>query len=220
MSDKTPHPAKYSKELLPYLAKHSYGVCLDIMGGTGRIGLLKEINPLITKTISNELEKEWAIQGIENKVDEIIIGDAKNLKLSVDCIITSPPYGNRMADNFKPSKPSSMRKLYAGDLGRTPSNGSVCCKHFNRGYEEIIKEIYDNVIKNVQHDLFILNVSNFIRKFKEVDVISWYLNYFKENGYYLKYRYDIVTRRQRGVGANAHLRVPTEFIGVFSKNNK
>ena len=136
-----PHPAKYSDPLLPVLSKYSYGTVLDIMGGIGKAGLLKKYNKEIAKVIINELEPEWANQAVYYGVDEIIIGDARVLELQVDCIVTSPPYGNRMADNFKAGSkggksPTSMRKGYAGDLGRTPTNGSVCCLHFDRVYRD------------------------------------------------------------------------------------
>lgn len=49
---KRPHPAKFSKELLPVLASYCYGDILDIMGGTGRAGLLKNFN----KNIKDENE--------------------------------------------------------------------------------------------------------------------------------------------------------------------
>ena len=163
----------------------------------------------------NELEKEWADQGIDNKVDEIIVGDAKNLSGRYDCIVTSPPYGNRMADNFKAGKPDSMRRGYVGDLGRNVSDGSVCCKHFGKGYEEMIESIYDSILFKISFDLFILNVSNFIRQFKEVNVIGWYKNYFKKRDFILLYEDAVNTRRQKGVGANTQLRVSHEVVMVF-----
>jgi len=212
---KIPHPSKYSKELLPVLAKYAYGHILDPMGGTGKAGLLKSLNPRITKVTINELEKEWADQGVDNKVDEIIVGDAKNLSGRYDCIVTSPPYGNRMADNFKAGKPDSMRRSYVGDLGRNVSDGSVCCKHFGKGYEEMIESIYDSILFKISFDLFILNVSNFIRQFKEVNVIDWYKNYFKKRDFILLYEDAVNTRRQKGVGANTQLRVSHEVVMVF-----
>lgn len=213
---KTPHPAKFSKELLPVLAKYAYGDILDPMGGTGKAGLLKSFNSNIKTVTINELEREWSEQAYENDVDTVITGDAKNLSGLYNCIVTSPPYGNRMADNFKASKPDSMRKRYAGDLGRTPSKGSVCCKHFGRGYEEAMVDIYDALIANVVFERFILNVSNFIRNFKEVDVVGFYKEYFSSKGFFsLVFEEKVKTRRSRGVGANTSLRVDAENILVF-----
>ena len=216
-TNKVSHPAKFSKELLPVLAKYAFGDIIDIMGGTGRAGLLKELNKDIKSVTINEIEPEWAEQAFDNKVDNVIIGDAKNLTGTYDCIVTSPPYGNRMADCFKASNPDSMRRRYAGDLGRNVSEGSVSCLHFGKGYEEVIRDIYDIVLENIKFKRFVLNVSNFIRKFKEVDVIGWYKNYFDEKGFVLIVEEKVVTRRQKGVGANTHLRVPTESILVFER---
>jgi len=218
--EKRPHPAKYSKELLPILAKYAYGNVLDIMGGTGKAGLLKALNPNITRVTINELEPEWAEQAFENNVDEVIIGDAKNLRLTVDCIVTSPPYGNRMADNFHvganggKSTPS-IRKMYASDLGRTPSEGSTCCLHFGRGYEEKITDIYESVFNNCKFNRFVLNVSNFIRNYQEVEVCDFYEKLFYLNGFVLVAKELVKTRRQKGIRANAKLRVPYETVMVF-----
>lgn len=219
MNNKRPHPAKYSNELLPILAKYAYGSIIDPMGGTGKAGLLKQYNSKITKVTINELEQEWADQAIDNNVDEIIIGDAKNLTGTYDCIVTSPPYGNRMADNFKASKPDSMGRRYAGDLGRTPSEGSCCCKHFDRGYNELITEIFISLFNNVKFDLFILNVSNFIRNFKEVRIDEFFLKLFTDNKFDLIAHERVKTRRQKGVGANTNLRVECEDIFVFKKQS-
>jgi len=212
-----PHPAKFSKELLPVLASYCYGDILDIMGGTGRAGLLKNFNKNIKSVTINELEREWSEQAYENNVDKVITGDAKNLSGIYDCIVTSPPYGNRMADNFKAGKPDSMRRRYVGDLGRNVTQGSVCCKHFGKGYEEEMVLILDAVINNIVFDRFVLNVSNFIRNFKEVDVVAWYKYYFISKGFTLTAEEKVVTRRQKGVGANTDLRVPSENILIFDK---
>ena len=224
--NKTPHPAKFSKELLPVLASYCYGDILDIMGGTGRAGLLKKFNSKIKSVTINELEREWSEQAYENNVDTVITGDAKNLSGIYDCIVTSPPYGNRMADNFKAGKPDSMRKRYVGDLGRNVSSGSVCCKHFGKGYEEEMTLILDAVISNIVFGRFVLNISNFIRNFKEVDVVSWYKNYFLSKRFNFITEEKVFTRRQKGVGANTNLRVTSESILIFdrikddTKNNR
>lgn len=220
--ERKPHPAKYSDSLLPVLARYSYGVVLDIMGGVGKAGLLKGYNPEITKVIINELEPEWGMQSVDYGVDEILIGDARDLRLSVDCIVTSPPYGNRMADNFKAGSkggksPTSMRKMYAGDLGRTPSAGSVCCLHFDKGYQEEIMSIYDSIISNCSFKRFVINVSNFVRQFKIVKVVDFFENYFNLKGFRLMAKIPVKTKRQKGVGANTELRVSHEIIMVFEK---
>lgn len=214
---KVPHPAKYSKELLPGLARYCYGHILDPMGGTGRAGLLKEYNKSILSVTINELEPEWANQANENNVDRIIVGDARKLKGEYDVIVCSPPYGNRMADNFKPKNPDSMRNRYAGDLGRTPSEGSTCCLHFGRGYEEAMVEILLSMVNNIKHKRIVWNTSNFIRQFKEVDIFNWYFSLFRQWGYSLIYHEKVVTKRLRGVGANCHLRVPYEDIAVYEQ---
>ena len=217
MTAKPRHPAKFSNELLPVIARYCYGDIVDIMGGTGKVGLLKNYNSLIKSVCSNEIEEEWANQGAANGVDVVIVGDARFISGKFDCIVTSPPYGNRMADNFKPSKPDSKRSFYAGDLGRTPSKGSTSCSHFGDKYTKEMADIYENVFKNVEFDLFILNVSNFIRQFKEVDVIAWYKEFFLFRDFVLIAEEKVRTKRQKGVGTNTLLRVETESVLVFRR---
>ncbi len=213
----TPHPAKYSTELLPVLAKYCYGDIIDIMGGTGKAGLLKQFNEKIKTVTINELESEWAIQAKQNGVDTIITGDARTVTGRFNVIVTSPPYGNRLADNFKPSQHDSKRRMYAGDLGRAPSNGSTCCSHFGRGYESQMIDIISRAIKNIIHDRIVWNTSNFIRDFKEVDIFSFYKRVFESLGYKIVARERVSTKRHRGVGANTHLRVEYEDIVAWER---
>lgn len=213
---KVPHPAKYSDELLPVLAKYCYGHVLDPMGGVGKAGLLKRYNPDILSVTINELEKEWAEQSSEHGVDNVIVGDAKKITGSFDCIVTSPPYGNRMADNFKASN-LTRRKMYVGDLGRNVSNGSVCCFHYGDKYQKAMIEIYDSILQNCQFQRFILNISNFIRQFKEVNVSDFFVAYFLGKRFNLTAHERVITRRQKGVGANTALRIPYENIFVFQR---
>ena len=214
---KTPHPAKYSESLLPILAKYCYGDIIDIMGGVGKAGLLKQYNSEIKSVTINELEQEWAIQAKENGVDKIIIGDARAITGQYNVIVTSPPYGNRMADNFKPSKPDSRRKMYASDLGRTLSKGSVCCLHFYKKYEFSMTEIVSNFTKNIEHKRIVWNTSNFIRNFKEIDIFLFYNELFVSFRYQMIAHEQVVTKRQRGVGVNTNLRVPFEDVAVYEK---
>ena len=53
--------------------------------------------------------------------------------------MTSPPYGNRMADCFRTMTPKSMKGRYAGDLGRPMSAAAL---HFGPAYKDLMSKIY------------------------------------------------------------------------------
>ena len=77
----------------------------------------------------------------------------------------------------------------------------MCCLHFDKGYQEAITSIYDSVIANCTFKRFVLNVSDFIRQFKVVDVQGFYEDYFKKNGFRLITKNAVKTKRQKGVGS-------------------
>jgi len=149
------HPAKYSKEIIPVLsnqvddhvASHAmrspYRI-LDPFAGVGGIHRLLDYGG-VTSTrhthpntafvvIGNELEHNWAIQG----EGPMVQGDALCLAFPeerIDAVVTSPCYGNRMADHHEAKDPCSEcdgkgrwpteRKLFNG---QTLKEEAVCKK--------------------------------------------------------------------------------------------
>lgn len=103
-TDLPKHPAKYSREILPVMSEmlHEHFMLqgterikvLDPFAGVGGIHAL----PGVYYTIGSELEWKWAIQG----GDAMVQADALRLPVrdaGVDAVVTSPCYGNRMADH-------------------------------------------------------------------------------------------------------------------------
>lgn len=96
----TDHPAKFSDPIIVVindLLHDEYDrighapLVLDPFAGVGGI---EQIWP---KTVGVELELEWAMQG-----QRVMVGDALKLPFasgSVDCVATSPVFGNRMSDH-------------------------------------------------------------------------------------------------------------------------
>lgn len=92
------HPAKYSAALMPVLQSmvppdEFYNV-LDPFAGTGKIHQLDNVY-----TYGIELEPEWADMHPHTDV-----GDATDLNIPdgvFDAVVTSPTYGNRMADHHE-----------------------------------------------------------------------------------------------------------------------
>jgi len=207
------HPAKYTNSILdiiePYLRlQHNV---LDPFAGTGK---LKEIvDP--DKLYLNELEPEWALQGLPAHVT---VGNALQLPYfdsSFDCICTSPTYSNRMADSHE-AKDTSRRNTYTHTLGRKlhPENSGQM--QWGEKYREFhIKAWLE--CKRVLRDggLFILNVRNHIRNGKEIFVSEWHLETLLAMNFNLSQHYKVETPRQK-FGANANLRVDHENVYIMN----
>jgi hypothetical protein len=211
-----PHPAKFSKQLIPYmrdLIPTDITILCDPMAGVGRID---QLGDKFTYHL-NEIEPEWANQ-IDSK-HTVTIGDACDYTLPANCmVVTSPPYGNRMADYFvSPTRPESMKGRYAGALGHRLSDGSAASMKFGNKYQETMTTCYEHIFSQMQTDqLFLLNISNFIALYKEVNVCGFYLDMFTRNGYTLDNMTPVTTPRNT-YGANGSLRVAHEALMLWRK---
>jgi len=213
------HPAKYTDKFIPIFAeklKNCENV-LDPFAGVGKLAAIKD-HGYRGKVYCNELEKEWMTSCLYN-VDYWNIGDAENLPYNsniFDAICTSPTYGNRMADHHK-AKDSSKRITYTHCLGRDLTDGNTGKMQWGADYREKHKKIYFECKRVLKNDgLFIVNISNHIRKGEIVDVVGWHKNCLVEAGLLFIEEIKIDTNRM-GFGANAKLRVETESILIFKK---
>lgn len=206
----TKHPAKYTDCLLPHfvelLSPDVSITVLDPFAGTGKIHLLPY------KTVGLEIEPEWA-----SMHQDTICGDATNMPFEADtfdAIVTSPTYGNRMADNHN-AKDGSKRMTYTHVLGRQLNENNSGKMHFGQKYKELHQKAYlecKRVLK--KNGVFILNVKNFIKNNNEVDVHSWHCETLKDIGFLL-----LETRKVdvkgNGFGANREKRINFEYITKF-----
>lgn len=216
------HPATYTNSFIPVFAEilNSYQCrsVLDPMAGTGKIALIKQCG-FTGKIYCNDLETEW-INSVY-PVDYWSSRDAAEMPHFIDgmfdAICTSPTYANRLADHYNPQD-GSKRINYTVNLGRLPSPGSTCVLQWGLGYREkhlaIYKECY-RVLK--PGGIFILNISNHIRKGKEMHVAEWTRRILTLTlGFRLLETRKMKTSRLR-YGANAKSRVDFEYIFVFQK---
>lgn len=143
------HPAVYSKPLLPIFAeiivehlrsKHRGVRVLDPFAGVGTIHELQTLCSLpgppgasmLVETVGVELMPAWA-----QAHDQTIVGDATDLPAewtgTFDAVVTSPCYGNRMADHHeardKCSKCKGARQFHFRD--RQSGNRVVYCDKCN-----------------------------------------------------------------------------------------
>lgn len=222
MTDPTPHPCPYSATILPvikrHLDAHSPGpFVLDPFAGIGRIHRLRPEY----HTVGVEIEPEWASQSAFT-----LVGDSRNLyrlllgkpgiPTHFHAVATSCTYGNRMADHHE-AKDSSKRNTYRHCLGRelNPANsgGMQWGPQYRILHEQVWREVRSVLVPG---GVFVLNVSDHIRKGHVAQVADWHKRYIQSLGFHLVEQEDVETRRQR-MGKNGSVRVPFEHVITFRK---
>ena len=124
---RTPHPAKFSAGIVDdaaWLLPAAPARVLDPFAGVGGIHHLRSHG---FDTVGVEIEDEWASQH-----DGTIGGDSRNMPFEADefdAILTSPTYGNAMAEDRVPDLTRGEVQTYAARLGRKVSEGSTA-RHF------------------------------------------------------------------------------------------
>ncbi len=221
------HPARYSPEVLNLFADllASYSPLgarvLDPFAGTGRI---HEFADLGYDTVGVELEKEWA--DLHERTQQ---GDALDLPFDADtfdAIVTSPTYGNRLADSHNAVDPE-RRRSYTHDLGRDLSTGSSGALHWRTSkpghdaagsstYREFHMRAWDEAVLVLRPGgLFVLNCCDHVRDGLVQPVTAWHCWALGALGLdYVESR-SVPTRKLRQ-GANGELR-EQEQVHVFRK---
>lgn len=221
MKEEIRHPAKYSDEFIPefceVLKSYNCKSVLDPFAGTGKIGKIKEYG-YDGQIYANEIEKEWLSQS-KYDIDYMFFEDAQFCDFGgviFDAICTSPTYGNRMADHHN-AKDSSKRNTYTHCIGHDLKDGNTGKMQFGREYKQKHEMIYKNIVNHLKPGgVFILNISNHIRKGEEVDVCSWHIETLKFLGLHVEKDIKVQTHRL-GYGSNSSARVKFEHIYVLIK---
>ena len=208
----TPHPAKYTNSFIPIFSEMSMGCkrILDPFSGTGKIFELKAIRPEL-EIFGVELEPEWA---------NSIIGNSLNLpfsKDSFDCIITSPTYGNRMADHHN-AKDSSKRNTYTHVIGRKLSKNNSGSMQWGDEYRKLHENVWLECKRVLINDgIFILNIKDHIRKGVIQKVTDWHIEKLEKIGFaVLEHRK--IKCSGNGFGKNSLARIGHESIILFKLN--
>jgi tRNA G10 N-methylase Trm11 len=211
------HPAKFSDPILDVIAGvmaaevKAGAYCLDPMAGTGKVAAYIPGYTWICRDI-----EEWP-----DLVFPVGHGDATAMEFpdeSFEAVVTSPTYGNRMADHHN-AKDASRRISYKFNLGRElhPNNTGDAyfpSPKYNRLHIKAWREVH-RVLK--VDGIFILNVKNFIKGGEVVDVCSWHKKRVVGMG-----TMELVDARRVPVdglrfGANREARVDHEMVYVFRK---
>ena len=216
------HPAVYSTALLPVMSQYlkKKDVVLDMFAGTGKIARIREFG-FKGEIICNELEKDFAIGSpYYGEVDRWIFGDACRVPLednSIPAIATSPCYGNRMADSGLPEPGGYQRATYTHGLGKKLKEGNAGVLQWGRAYQELHRKAWKEALRLLEaKGLLIVNVSNHIRNFEEVNVVAWHRRTIEKLGFTMVAHEKIKTPRY-GYGQNGQLRVDSESVLVFRK---
>lgn len=205
------HPARYSRELLPVLAAavppEQYRRVLDPFAGTGRI------HELPNETVGIEIEPEWA-----HLHPDTIVGSALGLPFpddSFDAIVTSPTYGNRLADSHNASDPE-RRRSYTHDLGRALTAGNSGAMQWGPEYREFHLSAWACATRVLRrHGRFVLNIKDHVRAGEVQHVSAWHLNVLiVEFDLELVEIHPIAVRSLRA-GANGEARTTEEFVFVL-----
>jgi tRNA G10 N-methylase Trm11 len=217
----TRHPAKFSPSILRHMKEIVHAepmrplMVLDPFAGTGRIHQLAAPGEIIT--IGVEIEPEWAAlaQGT-------LVGNALALPFrarTFDCIATSPTYGNRLADSHT-ARDGSRRHSYTHDIGRRLHDDNSGTLHFGPKYKQFHEQAWAEVYRVAKPGaLFVLNVSDFVRKFEVMPVTEWHVDHLIMTGWSLTRTIKVETPRLK-YGANSQARAPHEHILVLRKDSR
>lgn len=203
------HPAKFSDSLLLTLEKAlvGYEKILDPFAGTGKIRTVRPDCYLL------EIEPEWAA------IRKAAVGDAHAMPWPDGCfdaVVTSPTYGNRMADHHN-ARDGSKRNTYRHTLGRELSPNNSGALQWGPAYRMFHYKAWQEVRRVLRPDgRFVLNISDHIRKGKLVPVTHFHILLLVMMGFDFIKHHQIETKRQRQ-GANGALRSQYESVLIFQK---
>lgn len=217
------HPTPYSRNILDLVVEKGLlperGIVLDPMAGIGRI---HELATDTRFTVGVEIEPEWAAAH-----PDTMVGDATALQFgarSFDAVTVSCCYGNRYADHHD-ARDGSHRRGYTHDLRVQTGDPTRQLALMNAGryyawnpeYAGIHRLAWAEVHRVLRPGRrFILNVSDFVRDGRVVEVVALHISICAAFGFRLVARYDVPTPRMR-FGANNRARVDTEAVLVFVK---
>lgn len=213
----TRHPAKFTDTILDEVEDlwarfDCRGPILDPFAGTGKIHGLGE--RLGVETFGVEIEPEWA-----RAHRRTIVGDALALPFPdglFGAVVTSPTYGNRMADHHE-ARDSSRRNTYRHALGRPLTDGSSAGLQWGDEYRRFHERAWAEVARVLDvGGSFFLNVKDHVRRGEIVEVSEWHRETVEALGFVLVTRSLVAVSGNRQ-GENGHVRVPYENVFVFEK---
>lgn len=217
MSD---HPAKFSAPVLAAVERvaaqrlASPARILDPFAGVGGIHALARHG---WETVGVEIEPEWAASHPATVCGDSLLLVDRFGPGSFDAVITSPAYGNRMADAYAGDAKGSRRFTYRIALGRNLSAGNGGGMQWGDDYRALHSEVWQQAVTVLKPGgLMIVNVSNHIRQRVEQPVVEWHLSTLLGLGLYVDDVISVTTRRMR-YGDNGEARAASEKLLVLTR---
>lgn len=213
------HPAPFrddhiqiAREMLDGRGVHTI---LDPFAGTGKVHDLRRYG---FETYGVEKEPEWATQSefsvVGNTLELSVVLASNGLPQTYDACVTSPSFGNRMADHFD-SKDGSRRHTYRHYLGRPIEGESSAVLQWGKGYRVFHLRAWEKVTEHVSR-FFILNIKDHIRAGEVQPVTQWHIAVLENLGWRTVEHRRIDAPGQRH-GENHLLRVPDESMILFGR---
>lgn len=171
-----PHPAQFSPAILDLLRLHldpaKHRRVLDPFAGVGNIHQLRDHG---FETVGVEIEARWARA---SKYTEK--GDATDLRWrarSFDAIVTSPTYGNRLADRYVPKAGDTSKRLsYRISLGIDLRSNNTGQLQWGDRYRTLHEKAWAESVRVLRPGgRFILNCKNHLRNGEEQKVCEWHI---------------------------------------------
>lgn len=216
------HPAKFNDAVLDVIARYvRSGVVLDPFAGVGKIFELEARRPVECWAV--ELEAEWARQSF--RPARTYIGDAFEYMAEptwverFDAVVTSPTYGNRMADHHD-ARDSSKRYTYKHTLGRDLSPNNSGALQWGHEYREFHRRAWLLVWRVLKPGgKFVVNVKDHPRGRMLQGVPAWHRVAIKARGFKLMAEVQVPVK---GMGhgenqADDSTKADVEWVMVFKK---
>ena len=205
------HPATFSVRHIQafneVLAGYAVTRICDPFAGVGKV------HELAWDTVGIEIEPEWAA-----KHARTICGDSRTVQVpgGFDAVVTSPTYGNRMADKHTATD-NSDRATYKHRLGRDLTEGSTAGSQWGDDYRALHVDVYSNIVGQLAPGgVFVLNIKDHVRNGRRVPVSIWHVNTLLSMGLVLQDDAGFESAGLGSVGANRETHVGIEHVYVFT----
>lgn len=218
--DAPKHPATFRDDHIDtfrrILAPLQVTTILDPFAGVGTVHLLRGDG---YETWGIEREPEWALQGGPfNLTGDALLAPQvlanAGAPATFDAIVTSPSYGNRMADSHE-AKDTSRRHTYRHYLGRPIAEGSSAIMNWGRKYRAFHEEAWD-VTTDLATRYFVLNMKDHVRNGKVVEASKWHVGVLGRLGWEIVDTIIMESPGQRH-GQNRDARIDHEYVFLFEK---